>query len=182
MFVFRVEEEVVEVSEKKKKIKIFIVILEELQRYLYKIYWEDNWMVWVKDDFLWLVFDEIMKKQVEVDFNGFFKWMVYVFVGLGKGYKFEVLNWNGMILFDLENNKFDYLQVFFFIIFVKFLVEWIDEFIVGVGVVVINRDKDIVVVGWNGFLMKVLYGEYVRVFCYDISVKDKKYLYFIYVE
>lgn len=181
-FVPRVEEEVVEASEKKKKTKTPIATLEELQRYLYKTYWEDNWMARAKDDLPWPAFDEIMKKQVEVDFNGLFKWMAHVFVGSGKGYKFEALNWNGTTSFDPENNKLDHSQASFFITFAKFLAERTDEPTAGVGAVVINKDKDIVAVGWNGFPTKALYGEYARASRHDTSVKDKKYPYSIHAE
>jgi len=181
-FVPRVEEEVVEASEKKKKTKTPIAALEELQRELFKTYWEENWMARAKDDLPWLAFDEIMKKQVESDFNGLFKWMAHVFVGSEKGYKFEALNQNGTTSFDPAKNELDHSQASFFITFAKFLAERTDEPTAGVGAVVINKDHEIVAIGWNGFPTKALYGEFARASRHDASVKDKKYPYSIHAE
>ena len=98
------------------------------------------------------------------------------------GYKFEALNQNGTTSFDPEKNDFDRLQASFFITFAKFLAQRTDEPTEGVGAVVINKDKDIVAVGWNGFPTKALYGEYARASRHDTSIKDKKYPYSVYAE
>ena len=98
------------------------------------------------------------------------------------GYKFEALNQNGTTSFDPEKNDFDRLQASFFITFAKFLAQRTDEPTEGVGAVVINKDKDIVAVGWNGFPTKALYGEYARASRHDTSINDKKYPYSVYAE
>ena len=74
-FVPRVEEAVLEASEKKKKTKTPIKTLEKLQKGLYNTYWEETWMARAKDDLPWAAFDENIKEQVEAGFNGLFKWM-----------------------------------------------------------------------------------------------------------
>lgn len=60
------------------------------------------------------------------------------------------------------NDYFDFQMVNYMMIFVKMFVCQIDDFKIGVGVVIV-KGKDlveIVIFGWNGFLFKVLYGEF----------------------
>jgi len=181
-FVPRVEEEVVEASAKKRKIKTPKATLEELQEELFKAYWDENWMVRAKDDLPWPAFDEIMKKQVESDFKGLFKWMAHVFVGSNKGYKFEALNQHVTTSFNPEKHELQQSQASFFLTFAKFLAERTDEPTAGVGAVFVNKNYEIVAVGWNGFPTKALYGEFARASRHDTSVKDKKYPYSIHAE
>lgn len=78
--------------------------------------------------------------------------------------------YNGfLVLFDLSVESEQVKEkklVLFLIIMVRFLVERLDDLNIGVGVVIINLVFEIVVFGWNGFFIKVFYGEFLRVF-YD---------------
>jgi len=181
-FVPKVEKEVVKTSKKKKKIETRKETLKELQSELYETFWDENWMARAKDDLPWPAFDEIMKKQVESDFKGLFVWMAHVIVGSNKGYKFENLNQKVTASFDPEKNELHQSQASFFLTLAKFLAERTDEPTAGVGAVVVNKDHEIVAVGWNGFPTKALYGEFARASRHDKSVKDKKYPYSIHAE
>ena len=73
-------------------------------------------------------------------------------------------------------------QAYHFVILAKFLAEWTDDPTTGVGAVIINKTKDIVGLGWNGFPKKALYGEFARASDKDKGVQDKKYPYVIHAE
>ena len=69
----------------------------------------------------------------------------------------------------------------------KFLAERTDDPRKGVGAVIINKEKEIVALGWNGFPTKALYGEFPRASDKDEDVKGgkksgKKYAYMIHAE
>lgn len=63
-----------------------------------------------------------------------------------------------------------------------FLVERTDDRKTGVGAVIVNKDKDIVGLGWNGFRMTSLYGEFPRASRTDVTVREKKYPSIIHAE
>lgn len=108
--------------------------------------------------------------------------MALAFVGSEKGYEFKALNRNGTILFDPEKEDLDREWASLFITMAKLLAERTDEPTPGVGAVIIDKNKDIVALGWNGFPTKALYGEFPRASRHDTTVKDKKYPYSIHAE
>lgn len=63
-----------------------------------------------------------------------------------------------------------------------FLAERTDDPKTGVGAVIVNKDKDIVGLGWNGFPTKSLYGEFPRASRTDEAEREKKYPYIIHAE
>lgn len=67
-------------------------------------------------------------------------------------------------------------------ILAKFLAERTDDPRTGVGAVIIDKNMEIVGLGWNGFPRKARYGEFSRASYSDTKVQDKKYPYIIYAE
>lgn len=181
-FVPSVEEAALEASRKKKESETPTSTLDKIQADLHAAYWKENWMARAKDNLPWPAFDEIIKRKVETDFNGLFKWMAQVFVGSEKGYRFQALYQNGTSSFDPQENHLDCKQASFFTTMAKILAERTDEPTAGVGAVIVNKDKEIVALGWNGYPTKALYGEYPRASRHDTNVKDKKYPYSIHAE
>ena len=185
-FVPKVEHDVFKSAEKKKKTETPQDILAKIEGNLYATYWNDEWMAQVKNNLPWPAFDDKMKEQVQKDFFDLFKWMAQASVGSETGYEFKALNRNGTpetIPFDPERNaELDGKMASHFITMAKLLAERTDEPTQGVGAVIINKDKDIVALGWNGFPTKALYGEFARASRHDKDVKDKKYPYSIHAE
>lgn len=183
-FVPRVEREVFAATEKKKKTETPQATLEEIQKSLHEAFWNEEWIAQAKYNLPWPAFDEKMKEQVRNDFIDLFKWMALAFIGSEKGYEYKALNRNGgTISFDPEKNAdVDGKLASHFITMAKLLAERTDEPTQGVGAVIINKDKDIVALGWNGFPTKALYGEFARASRHDKTVKNKKYPYSIHAE
>ncbi|KAL9957438.1 hypothetical protein ACROYT_G039072 [Oculina patagonica] len=182
-FVPRVEKDVFAATEKKKKTETPQKTLDEIQEGLYKAFWNEDWMAQAKHSLPWPAFDDKMKEQVRNDFIDLFKWMALAFIGSEKGYEFKALKRNETISFDPEKNAdVDRKLASHFITMAKLLAERTDEPTQGVGAVIINKDKDIVALGWNGFPSKALYGEFARASRHDDTVKDKKYPYSIHAE
>lgn len=154
---------------------------------LMKTYWNENWMGKAKGKLPWPAFDDNMETQVRNDFEGVMEWMARILVGtekLEKEYNFKAVlsAQNENMPFNPEENSRERLQAQHLITLAKFLAERTDDPRKGVGAVIINKEKEIVALGWNGFPTKALYGEFPRASDKDKAVQDKKYPYIVHAE
>ena len=160
-------------------------VREEIKNRLMETYWREEWMAKARVSLPWPPFDNNMKTQVRNDFDGIMNWMAIILVGSEKGYKFKALsdrNELGMS-FDPESNDLERRQALHLITLAKFLAERTDDPKTGVGAVIINKQKDIVGLAWNGFPTNALYGEFPRASDKDEAVQnEKKYPYSIHAE
>ena len=117
----------------------------------------------------WLAFEGKMREQVKEDFKSITEWMHLVLFKskLPRDPPSEVLQFNPYI----------HLMKLAF-----FLAERTDDPKRGVGAVIVNKDKDIVGLGWNGFPTKSLYGEFPRASRSDDEALKRKYPYIIHAE
>ena len=182
VFVPRAGQDVTDVAESKRKTPE--KVRNAKQKDLMNKYWNDKWIKDVRLKLPWPAFDQNMKNQVEEDFKSITKWMAHVLIKSEIGDSFEALTRKKRKSFDpckpLEREQAIHLIKLAF-----FLAERTDDPRKGVGAVLINRDKDIVGLGWNGFPTKSLYGEFPRAADKDPPVggrADKKYPYIIHAE
>ena len=159
---------------------------EEIKVRLMNSYWNEDWMGKAKGKLPWPAFDDDMKKEVRSVFEGIMEWMARSLVGSEKGYKFIKIpasSTQNMGPFNPEpEDSLERLQAEHLITLAKFLAERSDDPRKGVGAVIINKEKEIVALGWNGFPTKALYGEFPRASDKDKAVQDKKYPYIIHAE
>ena len=94
-------------------------------------------------------------------------------VGRGKGDETET--------FDPENNETDRKQATVFITLARFLAERTDDPKTGVGAVIVDKNRKVVGLGWNGFPTKAVYGQFPRT-SDDGEEQGKKYSYIIHAE
>ena len=94
-------------------------------------------------------------------------------VGRGKGDETET--------FDPENNETDRKQAAAFITLARFLAERTDDPKTGVGAVIVDKNRKVVGLGWNGFPTKAVYGQFPRT-SDDDEVQGEKYSYIIHAE
>ena len=90
-----------------------------------------------------------MREQVNKDFKSITEWMAHVLIKsqLPRDQPSEAL----------QRRQYIHLMKLAF-----FLAERTDGPKRGVGAVIVNKDNDIVCLGWNGFPTKSLYGEFPR--------------------
>ena len=131
----------------------------------------------------WPAFDDNMKLQVQGDFQGVFEWMARILIESEKGSAFQAVsgrNESTKMSFDPERSDFEQANHLFTL--AQFLAERTDDPRKGVGAVVLNKEKEIVALGWNGFPTKALFGEFPRASDRDKTVEEKKYSYIIHAE
>ena len=146
-------------------------------------YWNDSWSKHAKEYLPWPSFDEMTKSEVSNDFEKMMKWMATVLVKTEKGYSFELKGAPPKeISFNPAKNKNEGEQANHFITLAKFLAQRTDDPKTGVGAVIINKKKEVVGLGWNGFPKKARYGEFARASHKDEEVEDRKYPYIIHAE
>ena len=157
-------------------------VKEKIKDDLMGTYWREEWMADATVSLPWPPFDNNMKTQVGNDFNGIMNWMAIILAGSEEGYKFKALSDQNKlgISFDPESHDLERRQAFHLISLAKFLAERTDEPTTGVGAVIINKQKDIVGLAWNGFPTNALYGEFPRASNKDEA--EKKYPYSIHAE
>lgn len=187
VFVLKAGEEVLNDLEKRKPVTS-TKIRRKKQKKLMNAYWNENWMLEAEKNLPWTGFDDNMQKQVRSYFKGMMKWMATILVGSGnmeKGCKFLTKSCRSEALplpFDPEKNKAERKQAKHLIRFAKFLAERSDDPKTGVGAIIINKEKKIIGLGWNGYPTKALYGEFPRPSDKDGAKKNKKYPYIIHAE
>ena len=186
-------------------------------------YWNEDWLKNVKDYLPWPSFDEEMRKQIDVDFEGIMAWAakIALFAGSTKiACKFErydpkqkekttdskqTLNGDESKTFDRnqkqeskqavgrdkgdetepfdpQNDKTDEKQAAVFATLARFLAERTDDPKTGVGAVIVDKNRKVVGLGWNGFPTKAVYGQFPRASDKNKSVPGKKYPYIIHAE
>ena len=159
---------------------------KELQGKIMRKYWrKDRWIKIAQSKLPWPAFDVKMKAQVHKDFQSVAKWMAHVLIESEIGDSFEALTRKKSKSFDPCRNDLERRQAIHLMKLAFFLAERTDDPRKGVGAVIINRDKDIVGLGWNGFPTKSLYGEFPRAADKDLPVgcrDDKKYPYIVHAE
>ncbi|XP_068708149.1 cytidine and dCMP deaminase domain-containing protein 1-like [Montipora foliosa] len=158
----------------------------EMKDSLKKRYWMDDWMKEAKDKLPWQALDEEMRSQVKIDFTEMVSWMASILVGTEKGYNFKLESpvsgsKHESFAFDPTREK-EREQGCHLITLAKFQAERTDDPKTGVGSVIINKKKEIVGLGWNGFPSKALYGEFPRASDKEKDAPDKKYPYSIHSE
>ena len=158
---------------------------EEKKKNLWETYWNDEWMTLnAQEKLSWPAFDDNMKLQVKSDFQGVFEWMARTLIGSKKGSSFLAVSRdkNKEKPFDPAGNDLECRQANHLLTLAKFLAERTDDPRKGVGAVVINKRKEVVALGWNGFPTKALFGEFPRASDRDKTVEEKKYSYIIHAE
>ena len=159
---------------------------EAKQKYLMENkYWNYEWIKVADLKLPWRAFDDNMRAQVYKDFESITEWMAHVLIKSEIGDSFQTLTRKESKSFDPCRNDLERRQAIHLMKLAFFLAERTDDPRKGVGAVIINRDKEIVGLGWNGFSIKSLYGEFPRAADKDppVGVKtDKKYPYIIHAE
>ena len=84
--------------------------------------------------------------------------------------------------FDPAKEETDRKQAATFITLARFLAERSDDPKRGVGAVIVDKNRKVVGLGWNGFPTKAVYGQFPRASDTDESVHGKKYPYIIHAE
>lgn len=126
-----------------------------------------------------------MRTQVFKDFESIAGWMALVLIESEMGDSFKALTEKEIKSFDPCRNVVEHKQAIHLMKLAFFLAERTDDPRKGVGTVIVNKSKDVVGLGWNGFPTKSLYGEFPRAADKDPPVEaraDKKYPYIIHAE
>ena len=162
-------------------------IRDQIKDQLMDAYWNQKWTAEAGENLPWPAFDdENMTTPVKDDFEGMMEWMATILVGSKKGYNFKahfkISSPYKDLPFNPEKNPDDGEQASHLITLAKFLAERTDDPRKGVGAVIMNEEREIVALGWNGFPTKALYGEFPRASDKDKDVQQKKYPYIIHAE
>ena len=174
VFVPKVEEAVLKrgsIDDEKHRIK---------EGELFKKFWKEEWMKTVKTRLPWQAFDKKMEDQIKQYFENTVKWMVQT-SGLDvEEVRFEKSEGSS---FDRDNGEtLDFKTAVHLIRMARFLAARTDDPKTGVGAIIANKNMEIKGLGWNGFPLKALYGEFPRASDSDVQVKDKKYPFVIHAE
>ena len=171
VFVPRAGQEVIEAAENKHQTDRNRRTTE--QDNLFNKYWDVAWFGETEDaqdncqkKLPWRAFDGEMREQVKEDFKSITEWMAHVLI-------------KSQLPRDQPSQALQYIHL---MKLAFFLAERTDDPKRGVGAVIVNKDKDIVGLGWNGFPTKSLYGEFPRASRTDEAVTEKKYPYIIHAE
>ena len=154
---------------------------------LFQQFWgpEDGWMQTenVKKNLPWKAFDEPMKNHIKSDFRNNVEWMAIILVESGldtDNFSFQNVRppqgSNGS-----QNEYIMRQQAAHLIRMAQFLARRTDDPKAGVGAVIANQSMEIKALGWNGFPLKALYGEFPRASSKD-EVKEKKFPFVIHAE
>ena len=144
----------------------------------------------IQEDLGWSEYDEI-EKEVQDYFDSAMEWIALakVLQGRGMNYEFQrckspnsAINSKNSVDFDPVNNTVHAEQARHFITMARFLSERTDDPKAGVGAVIVSYpEMEILSLGWNGFPLKALYGEFPRASDDDGS-EETKYPYVIHAE
>ena len=158
---------------------------EEQQKKFMTMYWSTEWIEIAQSRLPWPAFDVKMRTQVSKDFESIAGWMALVLIESEMGDSFKALTEKEIKSFDPCRNVVEHKQAIHLMKLAFFLAERTDDPRKGVGTVIVNKSKDVVGLGWNGFPTKSLYGEFPRAADKDPPVEaraDKKYPYIIHAE
>ena len=161
--------------------------IELQKKKLFAKFWREGWMKTVKDNLSWPGFDKNMAIKFKQDFENTMKWMAQILVKSGldgeETLSFQRVDGNGKLktMSNPPDNN-EQLQFAHLVRMAQFLAERTDDPRTGVGAIIANKDMEIKALGWNGFPLKALYGEFPRASDTDDKVEDKKYPYIIHAE
>ena len=155
---------------------------------LFQQFWgpEDGWMQTenVKKNLPWKAFDEPMKNHIKSDFRNNVEWMAIILVESGldtDNFSFQNVRppqgSNGS-----QNEYIMRQQAAHLIRMAQFLARRTDDPKAGVGAVIANQSMEIKALGWNGFPLKALYGEFPRASDTDVDVEETKFSFVIHAE
>ena len=187
-FVLQVEKPVLEDAEQKvSSIKKRKDIQEQKEELVKKYGFNPHWMKSIKEELPWPAFDEEIKAEVQKYFENAMKWMARAKVLQGRGLKYEFEPCSetseNSESFNPVKNTTHAKQARHFMAIARFLAERTDDPKSGVGAVIVQfPEMEIISLGWNGFPLKALYGEFPRASKSDKSTIDKKYPYVIHAE
>ena len=165
----------------------------EIKELLINKYRAVTWIEKIEKELPWPAFNEI-KGQFQEDFYKVMEWIARVFyipqsqsqpnIARGKDYHFELCG-NPTLSdndFNPASNDIHKKQAKCLIEIARFLATRTDDPSTGVGAVIACSKMKILALGWNGFPLKALYGEFARASDKDESTVDKKYPYVIHAE
>ncbi len=188
-FVLQVEKPVLVDAEQKTPSKhIWQQIVKKRKKLNKKYGFEKNpkWMESIKDNLPWPAFDNEIKAEVLTYFENAMEWMARAMVLQGRGLKYEFVACSEKSknsIFNPVNHPTHAKQARRFMAIARFLAERTDDPKTGVGAVIVQfPEMEIISLGWNGFPLKALYGEFPRASKSDESTVDKKYPYVIHAE
>ena len=157
--------------------------VDKKQKKLHENCYNEEWMEKAKENLPWPALDDDMKTQVRDDFKDTMLWMARILVRLNKADHFRLSPSSRQIeKFDPVNDILRRKQTLHLVQMAEFLGERSDDPKTGVGAIIANKDMEIKALGWNGFPIKALYGEFPRASKHDKKFKDKKYPYVIHAE
>ena len=138
----------------------------------------------VKTELPWPAYDEHMAKEVKKNFENAMELIARVKLsGAGLLYNFIPCKENSTKYSDGFNPNKNLEQAQRLMTMAKFLTLRTDDPKTGVGAIIVDPLKmEILSLGWNGFPMKALYGEFPRASDDDKAVALKKYPYVIHAE
>ena len=152
-----------------------------------------TWIEKIEKELPWPAFNEI-KDQFLEDFYKVMEWIARVFyipqsqsqsnIARAKDYHFELYGNPKLSKKDFNpvNNDIHKRQAKCLMEIARFLATRTDDPSTGVGAVIASMKIEILALGWNGFPLKALYGEFARASDKDKSTVDKKYPYVIHAE
>ncbi len=189
-FVLQVEKPVLVDAERKTPSQEHIrqQIDEEKKKLIDKYGFGKNpeWMESIKDNLPWPAFDNEIKAEVLTYFENAMEWMARAMVLQGRGLKYEFVACSEKSknsIFNPVNHPTHAKQARRFMAIARFLAERTDDPKTGVGAVIVQfPEMEIISLGWNGFPLKALYGEFPRASNSDESTVDKKSPYVIHAE
>ena len=149
-----------------------------------------TWIEKIEKELPWPAFNEI-KDQFLKDFYKVMEWIARVFyipqshsrpnIARGMDYRFELCGKPKLSDNDFNPAKKE-KQAKCLMEIARFLATRTDDPSTGVGAVIASPRMEILALGWNGFPLKALYGEFARASDKDKSTVDKKYPYVIHAE
>ena len=172
-------------------------INDEKKRLDKKYELNSEWKNHIQKKLPWPAFDTEIDAQVQQFFDNTMTWMarVRVLFGCGLKYKFEVAKIQDKkpeITFEKvpeeeKEDKPDRIPDFlknaeYFITIARLLSQRTDDPKAGVGAVIVSPELEILALGWNGFPLKALYGEFPRAPESDATTSEKKAPYIIHAE
>ena len=173
-FVPEVEDEVVNAIQNKYKSSEEDRWVEKKNELL-KGYWNQAWISEVKKYLPWEPFDEMLKSEVNKRFENIMTWISTILVESDKRrFKQEHEDADKLEYIKFNPTTNENKQAYHFMILAKFLAERTDDPRTRVGAVIIDKNMEIVGLGWNGFPRKARYGEFSRASYTDTKVEDKK--------
>ena len=183
IFVFHIDESVLHRAKKKTPTKEDnnVDVQKKILINKYGAFKEKSpWMMSVKEELPWKIFDDKIAEKVCKDFLNFVEWIARVLVIPQSQSNFELcVIPEVQPVFNPVNDEQAAEQAKHFITIARFLATRTDDPTTGVGAVIVSPEMEILALGWNGFPLKAQYGEFGRG---SDEPADAKYPYVIHAE